>query len=93
MFNLTLATILSRVIILIIAFSIHEFAHAWTANSFGDSTPKINITAITDNLDIAYSTFISFEFTEELFGEQNEKLDHLNINCTYIDDCNFYLVT
>lgn len=42
MFNLTLATILSRVIILIIAFSIHEFAHAWTANSFGDSTPKIN---------------------------------------------------
>ena len=42
MFNLTLATILSRVIILIIAFTIHEFAHAWTADSFGDSTPRIN---------------------------------------------------
>lgn len=40
--NLTLATILSRVVILIIAFTIHEFAHAWTAESFGDSTPRIN---------------------------------------------------
>jgi Zn-dependent protease len=42
MFNLNLATILSRVIILVIAFTIHEFAHAWTANELGDNTPRIN---------------------------------------------------
>ena len=42
MFNLDLATIISRVIILVIAFTIHEFAHAWTATTFGDSTPKLN---------------------------------------------------
>jgi len=42
MFNLNLATLISRAIILVIAFTIHEFAHAWTANSFGDSTPRIN---------------------------------------------------
>ncbi|NQS92197.1 MAG: site-2 protease family protein [Chloroflexi bacterium] len=42
MLNLNLATIISRAIVLIIAFTIHEFAHAWTANYFGDSTPKIN---------------------------------------------------
>jgi len=42
MFNINLATIISRIIILVIAFTIHEFAHAWTANSFGDSTPRIN---------------------------------------------------
>jgi len=42
MFNINLATIISRVIILVIAFSIHEFAHAWTADRFGDSTPRIN---------------------------------------------------
>jgi len=42
MFNIDIATIISRVIILVIAFTIHEFAHAWTADSFGDSTPRIN---------------------------------------------------
>ena len=42
MFNLDIATIISNVIILVIAFTIHEFAHAWTADSFGDSTPRIN---------------------------------------------------
>jgi len=42
MFNINLATLISRVIILVIAFTIHEFAHAWTANNFGDSTPRIN---------------------------------------------------
>ena len=42
MLNLNLATIISRVIVLITAFTVHEFAHAWTANYFGDSTPKIN---------------------------------------------------
>lgn len=42
MFNINLATIISRALILVIAFTIHEFAHAWTANAFGDSTPRIN---------------------------------------------------
>lgn len=42
MFNQPLATYISRAIILVIAFTIHEFAHAWTADSFGDSTPRIN---------------------------------------------------
>jgi Zn-dependent protease len=42
MFNINLATFVSRAITLIIAFTIHEFSHAWTANYFGDSTPRIN---------------------------------------------------
>ena len=42
MLNINLATFVSRAITLIIAFTIHEFAHAWTANYFGDSTPRIN---------------------------------------------------
>lgn len=42
MLNVNLATYVSRGITLIIAFTIHEFAHAWAANSFGDSTPRIN---------------------------------------------------
>ncbi len=33
-------TLISRLITLVIAFSVHEFSHAWTANAFGDSTPK-----------------------------------------------------
>ncbi|RLD98103.1 MAG: site-2 protease family protein [Bacteroidetes bacterium] len=42
MFNINIATFVSRAITLIIAFTIHEFAHAWTADYFGDSTPRIN---------------------------------------------------
>jgi Zn-dependent protease len=42
MFNLDPATIISRILILVIAFTIHEFAHAWTANYFGDDTPRFN---------------------------------------------------
>lgn len=42
MFNLSPATIISRIITLLIAFSFHEFAHAFTANAFGDDTPKMN---------------------------------------------------
>jgi Zn-dependent protease len=42
MLNLNPATLISRIIVLLTAFSVHEFAHAWTANYFGDSTPKIN---------------------------------------------------
>lgn len=40
MFNLTLPTLISRILTLVIAFSIHEFAHAWTADQLGDDTPR-----------------------------------------------------
>lgn len=41
MFGLpTLASLISRMVALVIAFSIHEFAHAWTAFRLGDSTAK-----------------------------------------------------
>lgn len=42
MTNLDPATLISRLIVLLTAFSVHEFAHAWTANYFGDLTPKRN---------------------------------------------------
>ena len=42
MLNLNPATLISRIIVLLTAFSVHEFAHAWTADYFGDSTPRIN---------------------------------------------------
>jgi Zn-dependent protease len=38
-FDLDIPTIIARVIVLMTAFSVHEFAHAWTANFFGDDTP------------------------------------------------------
>jgi Zn-dependent protease len=40
--NLDLPTIIARVFVLITAFSVHEFAHAWTADMFGDRTPRMN---------------------------------------------------
>jgi Zn-dependent protease len=40
MFNLDPATLIARAIVLVIAFTIHEFAHAWTATQFGDTTPE-----------------------------------------------------
>ncbi|NTV84867.1 MAG: hypothetical protein HGA23_11315 [Bacteroidales bacterium] len=40
MLNLEPTTIISRIIILVIALTIHEFAHAWTADHFGDTTPR-----------------------------------------------------
>jgi Zn-dependent protease len=42
MLNLTPATLISRIITLIIAFSVHEFSHAFTADYFGDDTPRQN---------------------------------------------------
>lgn len=42
MFNLPPATLFANLIVLIIAFTGHEFAHAWTANHFGDDTPRLN---------------------------------------------------
>ena len=40
--GLSPATIISRIITLLIAFTIHEFAHAWTADRLGDDTPRLN---------------------------------------------------
>jgi Zn-dependent protease len=40
MLNLDPATLIARLIVLVITFTIHEFAHAWTATQFGDETPR-----------------------------------------------------
>jgi Zn-dependent protease len=37
-----LPTFFSAAITLVIAFTVHEFAHAWTADRLGDSTPRLN---------------------------------------------------
>jgi len=41
MFNLDIPTLIIRIITLLIAFTIHELAHAWTADQFGDDTPRM----------------------------------------------------
>jgi len=40
MFGLTIAGVISRIITLVIAFTIHELAHAVTALQLGDETPR-----------------------------------------------------
>lgn len=40
MLGLDISTIIARVIVLLIAFTIHELAHAVTANFLGDLTPR-----------------------------------------------------
>ena len=42
MFDFDIPTIISRILILIIAFSVHEFSHAKVADMFGDNTPRAN---------------------------------------------------
>ncbi|NPV55238.1 MAG: site-2 protease family protein [Anaerolineae bacterium] len=42
MLNLSPATLITRIITLVIAFSVHEFAHAWSATQLGDDTPRLN---------------------------------------------------
>jgi Zn-dependent protease len=42
MLGLDPSTLISRLIVLLTAFSVHEFAHAWMANYFGDDTPRLN---------------------------------------------------
>lgn len=32
--------LIARIIVLVVAFTVHEFAHAWTADYFGDDTPR-----------------------------------------------------
>jgi Zn-dependent protease len=40
MFNLSPSVLISRLLTLVIAFTVHEFAHAWSATQFGDETPR-----------------------------------------------------
>ncbi len=42
LFNLDPITLVARLVVLIVALTIHEFAHAWTATQFGDPTPEQN---------------------------------------------------
>ena len=37
----SLSTLLARVITLVVALTIHEFAHAWSAVQLGDDTPRL----------------------------------------------------
>lgn len=41
MLNFSVSQIISRLIVLLTSFSIHEFAHAWTADRLGDDTPRL----------------------------------------------------
>lgn len=41
MLNLSTPLIISRVLTLLIALTVHEFAHAFVADRFGDDTPRI----------------------------------------------------
>ena len=40
MLGLDPQTLISRIFVLLTAFAVHEFAHAWTADRFGDPTPR-----------------------------------------------------
>jgi len=42
MLGLDLPTLISRVVTLIIAFTVHEYSHARVADWFGDETPRLN---------------------------------------------------
>jgi Zn-dependent protease len=42
MLGLDPQTLVFRILTLLIAFTVHEFAHAWTANYLGDDTPRMN---------------------------------------------------
>ncbi len=42
MFDLTLARLLPRLLTLVVALTVHEFAHAWTAQRLGDDTPRLS---------------------------------------------------
>ncbi len=41
MLNQSVPSLISAIITLLIAFTFHEFAHAWTATRFGDDTPRL----------------------------------------------------
>lgn len=41
MLNLTPDYLISLLTVLVVAFTVHEYAHAWTADYFGDDTPRL----------------------------------------------------
>jgi len=41
MLGLTLPSLLARAITLVVALTVHEFAHAWSAVQLGDDTPRL----------------------------------------------------
>ena len=40
MLGLSFPTLVTRAVTLVIAFTVHEFSHAWTATALGDETPR-----------------------------------------------------
>ena len=40
MLNSSIPELIARIIVLVVAFTVHEFAHAWTADFLGDDTPR-----------------------------------------------------
>lgn len=38
--DLNLPTLIARIFVLLTAFAVHEFAHAWSADRYGDPTPR-----------------------------------------------------
>lgn len=40
LFNLSPSELIARIIVLLVAFTVHEFAHAFVADRFGDTTPR-----------------------------------------------------
>ncbi len=42
MITLTLARLVPRLLTLVVALTVHEFAHAWTAQRLGDDTPRLS---------------------------------------------------
>ncbi|MEW6569056.1 MAG: site-2 protease family protein [Chloroflexota bacterium] len=42
MFDLSLPGLISRLVTLVVALTVHEFAHAWTADQLGDDTPRFS---------------------------------------------------
>lgn len=40
MLDMTVSDLIARIIVLVVAFTVHEFAHAYTADRFGDPTPR-----------------------------------------------------
>jgi Zn-dependent protease len=42
MLNLSAPVLITRLITLVVAFTVHEFSHAWTATQLGDDTPRLS---------------------------------------------------
>ena len=42
MFNIAPSMLIAHLFVLLTAFVVHEYAHAWTANFLGDDTPRLN---------------------------------------------------